>query len=119
VRVQGDYLEIEHPEQSFTWNGSIESLDFSGGVARDAPAGNVVLKYDVLVADFLVAALRLTVRICAETPHRKPVTAAAYASRTAFASYASQDRSLVTHMIGAVEQAAGIRDVWREVNAAV
>ena len=106
--VRGDYLHIEHPEQSFTWNGAIESLDFSGKVAADAPTGNVVLKYEVFVADFLVAALCLTVRVSLKTRPDQQVTALAYAPRTAFASYSSEDRSLVTHMVGAIERAAGI-----------
>jgi len=108
VCLRALYVEIEHPELSFDWNGAFESLDFSIKVSNDAPAGNVVLNYDVTVDDFLVAALCLTLRISVQPTRAKPVTATAYAARTAFASYASEDRPLVTHMVGAIEQSAGI-----------
>jgi hypothetical protein len=114
VRVQGECLNFEQPQQTFTWDGKIESLDFAATVAKGTPPRDVVLKYDVLVEGFAVAGLRLTIKIsAARTRWHKQAAVAAYAPRTAFASYSSKDRSVVTHMIGAIHRAAGI-DVFED-----
>jgi len=108
VKACADNIEIEHSEQSFEWNGAVESLDFCVKVKEDAPSGNVVLKYEVFVDAFFVAVLCLTIRISAKETHGGSVVATASAPRTAFASYSSDDRPLVTHMVGAIERSAGI-----------
>jgi len=101
-------LEFDHSEQRFVWSGSVESLDFSGRVKIDAPNCDIVLKYDVFVADFLVAAICLSMRLSGEALPVQTVSATTHAARTGFASYASNDRALVTHMVGAIERSAGI-----------
>jgi hypothetical protein len=111
--VRSDFFDIEHGEQSFTWNGAIESRDFSAKVVPNAPTDNAVLKHDVYVAGFLVAALRLNVRISTTAEEDQRVSTTASAPRTAFASYSSQDRSLVVQMVGALERAAGM-DIFQD-----
>jgi type VI secretion system (T6SS) EvfL/ImpJ/VasE family protein/TIR domain-containing protein len=108
VRVQADGIEFDRASQSFTWDGAIALLDFSAQANRDAPGGDVVLTYDVAVAGFPLVTICLTIRVSAQAIAGNTVTATAPAARTAFASYASQDRALVTHMVGAIERAAGI-----------
>lgn len=113
VRVQAAGIEFDRPEQIFTWDGAIALLDFSAQVSRDAPSGDVVLTYDVAVAGFPLVTICLTTRVTEHPARFNTVTATAPAARTAFASYASQDRALVTHMVGAIERAAGI-DVFQD-----
>ncbi len=113
VRVRGECLEIEQPEQTFTWKGDIESLDFAARVVKGTPQREVVVKYDVLVEGFVVAGLRLTMKVTARPGRDKRTSVSAYAPRTAFASYSKPDRSVVTHMIGAIQRAAGI-DVFED-----
>lgn len=108
VRVRADGITFDRASQSFTWYGAIALLDFSAQVNRDAPGGDVVLTYDVAVAGFPLVTTCLTIRVSAQAIAGNTVTATATAARTAFASYASQDRALVTHMVGAIERAAGI-----------
>jgi len=108
VRVRADGITFDRASQSFSWDGAIALLDFSAQVNRDAPGGDVVLTYDVAVAGFPLLTICLTTRVSARAIAANTVTATAPAARTAFASYASQDRALVTHMVGAIERAAGI-----------
>jgi hypothetical protein len=108
VRVRGDGLEFAQSEQTFMWSGNIESLDFDAKVAKDTPARDVVVKYDVLVEGLLVAALRLTMKVSARKARDKRTSVAALAPRTAFASYSKRDRYVVAHVAGVLEDSAGI-----------
>jgi hypothetical protein len=108
VALRGDHVQVEPAEQPFEWLGEVQALDFSVKVAHAAPPGDVVLRFDVSIAGFLVAALCLTLRIGITARPAVLASTTASAARTAFASYASPDRALVTHMVGAIERSAGI-----------
>lgn len=107
VRLRGRGLQVDPPEQAFVWEGKRNLLEFDVTVPADAAQGTVVLKFDVLIEGIVVARLRLDMKI-AETSARDQVEATAEPVRSAFASYASADRSRVLDRVAAVRIAAGL-----------
>jgi hypothetical protein len=75
--------------------------------ATDTAAVDSVLEFGVAIAGFTVATVCLDVRVGSHTS-RETVEARRTAARTAFASYASSDRALVMHLVGAIERSAGM-----------
>lgn len=76
-----------------------------GGTAM--PEADTLLKFDVLIADIVVAMLRLDLEI-ARRAAPEPAEVSSQAARTAFASYSSTDRQRVLDRIDAVRIAAGL-----------
>lgn len=111
VRLSGRRLEVSPTEQSFEWDGSRALLEFDVGLAADAPAGAVVLKFDVLVDGIVVAGLRMDLQVApsASASSTAPTASVtAQAARSAFASYSSKDRERVLDRLAAVRIATGI-----------
>ena len=113
VLVRAKHLTIEPPVKRFKWSGTLDTLVFDAEVADDAPETTVVLKYDVVIDDIVVAALRhdLEIRRGADIHETKEVGTTA--ARTAFASYASGDRDAVLHRVASLRIAAGL-DVFQD-----
>ena len=107
VMLAGEGFEVSQPRQRFIWNSRTETLDFAVRASEECTSTSGVLEFDVFVADFLVAVVCLNVSLgkVADPGYQVASTRAA---RTAFASYASADRSLVAHLVGAIQRSAGI-----------
>jgi hypothetical protein len=112
VRVHGDGLHVGPLHQTFSWTGLKQSLDFVVRADGTAPP-TTLLKFDVFILDVRIATLVLNIHVTARPQTEEQAEASAFAPRTAFASYAAKDRGLVTHMVGAIERAAGI-DVFQD-----
>ena len=114
VSLRAGSLEVEEPEQIFEWSGRSNIVAYDVFVPEDTPEGTVVLKYDVVIADVRVARLRLDLEINARGPTRsRGRRVEAEPAKTAFASYASEDRPRVLDRVSALEIHAGI-DVFQD-----
>src|SRR5262249_24118354 len=113
VQLSGDRLDVSPASQDFEWQGQQHYLDFDVSVRKDSPERSTRLKFDVSVDGFVLARLRLDLTI--EVPSklrwpwlRRRTYAFSAASRTAFASYAAEDRPRVLDRIAAIRIAIGI-----------
>lgn len=113
VHLSGQYLEVQCPTQTFKWEGRWNLVDFDVSVARDAPLGTSILKYDVSIHEVIVARVRLDITISRLSSVRTVKAASLRPAETAFASYASEDRSRVLDRVAAVRISAGL-DVWMD-----
>lgn len=109
VRLCGRGVRVAPATQEFIWNGRRAVLDFDVVVGDDARVGTTcVLKYDVAVAGVVVATLRVDLAITAERGIGEPHETRAQTPRTAFASYASEDRDRVVDRVSALHSVAGL-----------
>ena len=104
VALGGNNLLISAPEQKFIWEGESNLIEFDIKVPLDAPECQTVLKFDVSISEIAVARLRLDLEINSANDTRKEHTVEAEPARTAFASYASQDRSRVLDRVSEVRR---------------
>lgn len=104
VRLYGDYLVINQPEETFTWEGDSNIVDFDVRVSSDAPETTAVLKFDVLIGEFVVAKLRLDLEIGLAASAGAVNVAKIEPIKTAFASYASKDRERVLDRVSEIEK---------------
>ena len=93
--------------RSFVWDGATALVEFDVTVPESMAFGTTVLKFDVIIADIVVAMLRLDLEI-AQQAAAESAEASGHAARTAFASYSSTDRQSVLDRIDAVRIAAGM-----------
>ena len=108
ARLRGRGLTIDPPEQSFVWRGGRNLVPFDVEVPEDAEEETVVLKFDVLIEETVVARLRLDLEIGATAKTEMRRTPAVTPARTAFASYSSRDRSRVLDRVDALNRHAGL-----------
>lgn len=108
VRLRGRGLIIDPPEQEFVWSGGRNLIPFDVEVPKEAPEETVVLKFDVLIEETVVARLRLDLETSATTKAEIRRTPAVTPARTAFASYSSRDRSRVLDRVDALTRHAGL-----------
>ncbi|MGH8772476.1 MAG: toll/interleukin-1 receptor domain-containing protein, partial [Burkholderiales bacterium] len=109
VRLVAASLSIEPAEKSFVWQGGRNRVEFDVIVPASAKPGTVVLKFTVLIEALEVARLRLDLQIATtDSTVVAETSATGRAARTAFASYASQDRLRVLDRIAAAAIAAGL-----------
>ena len=103
--------------QTFEWNGQCRTVSFELEVPADARPRDAVVTLEVFVHDrddapdaVQVATLRMGVEITAEAlaAPEPPQTVRAAAARTAFASYASQDRLDVLERVSSIRRSAGL-----------
>jgi len=122
VTLRADGFELALPSQRFTWNARIETLDFRLRAA-DAAAEEALLEFVVSIDGFTMAVICLNLQV-GQSVAGETVQARVTPARTAFASYASADRSLVVHMVGALQRNTGVdvfldcldlqaSDVWK------
>lgn len=123
VRCRGTGLVIPEPVQQFVWDGECRTVQFDVEVPQDARPHKAVIVLEAFVHDredapdaVQVARLRLPLEIAAgAVATSEPVaTVRATAAKTAFASYASQDRLDVLGRVSSIEVSAGIK-VWMDV----
>jgi len=106
VNLVAEGFEAATASQRFIWNGRTQTLDFRLR-ATGAAAAQSVVEFTVSIAGFSVARLCLNLQV-GQRDDGESVQAFTAPARTAFASYASAERALVTHMVGAIEQSAGL-----------
>lgn len=120
VTVSAKGLDIGRPRGAFEWNGSLHILEFDATAPEGSTTGTVVVKYDVAVDGIVVARLRHDLDVTsadgaaagARAAHGEEVSVlGVQPARTAFASYASEDRSRVLDRVAAIRSYAKI-DVW-------
>lgn len=108
VRLRGRGLIIDPPDQEFVWRGGRNIIPFDVEVPKEAANETVVLKFDVLIEETVVARLRLDLEISATPQAQVRRTPAVTPARTAFASYSSRDRSRVLDRVDALTRHAGL-----------
>jgi division protein CdvB (Snf7/Vps24/ESCRT-III family) len=113
IKLYGDYVKIDRPTQRFVWDGEYNLIDFDAEVLQNAPNEITILKFDVLINEFVVAMLRLDLSINEKSSSKELVTVNAESARTAFASYASEDKLRVLDRVDAVKISAGL-DVFTD-----
>jgi hypothetical protein len=104
VEIRGEGLKILNQRQNFIWSGTYDIVDFDVEVANTAPM-STILKIDVLINEILVAILRLDILITESEPSKERVTAYTESAKTAFASYAHEDRLRVLDRIDEISRA--------------
>lgn len=107
VELRAEGFEVPLARQVFTWNGNVETLDFRLRATDGAPHENV-LEFVVSIAGFTVAVVCLNIHLGQQAAVRQ-TQARVVPVRKAFASYASADRGLVVHMVGAIQRSAGVQ----------
>jgi hypothetical protein len=111
IDLSGQYLEVECPRKIFKWEGGHSLVDFDVRVVPNAPLDTTTLKYDISIHDVIVARIRLDIKISRLPSSQKVTTVSCTPAHTAFASYASEDRSRALDRIAAVKISAGL-DIW-------
>ena len=119
VMLAGDHLVVNPPQREFFWNGRENLAAFSVTVAPDAPAGQVTLTFQVLLAGLPMAYLPLPLKIApagsAVLPAPAPVPARArQAPRSAFASYSSKDAQQVTARLSTLQRWAPELQIFQD-----
>lgn len=115
VVLSGEGISVDEPVQDFVWGGYSEIVDFDVKVT-DATKSFVTLKYDILIGEFRIAKIRIDVKTDAgqtvqinNKPGSKINTKKDVAPiRTAFASYASEDRDIVLHRVAEITRDGGV-----------
>lgn len=105
VKVSGKHLKVEPDEQTFEWRGRSEILGFSVEVQATS-AATTALRFEVFIQGVRVAFIPVDLAL-GGSPVRAEVTTRASA-RTAFASYATADRSLILQKLASIRDLAGI-----------
>lgn len=108
VRVSGRHLQADPVEAEFTWDGRRQLIVFAVTVDDDAPESTTVLKFEVFVAGFRVAVVPVTLAIRPGKAGTRLIRNTVAPYRTAFASYASEDRDEVLARVASVSAGAGI-----------
>lgn len=120
VTIAAKGLDISRPSEDFKWNGSLHILEFDAAVPEGSTIGTIVVKYDVAVDGIVVARLRHDLDVTpaddaaagVATPQAEElVVRGVQPARSAFASYASHDRSRVLDRVSAIRSFTKI-DVW-------
>lgn len=104
IKLYGNYLSVNPSEEEFTWEGNMNIVDFDVTVSKKVPETATILKFDVLINEFVVARLRIDLQIV--TKPRKTIrqTVKGKPIITAFASYASQDRQRVLDRVSEIQR---------------
>ena len=110
VRLSGENIEVDKPIQEFDWNGAFHIVPFDVTIARDAAAPMTILALDVLLDGVVVAPVKFTLRIRPPEvePSAETHTGWINPARTAFASYASEDRSRVLDRVAVLVEGGGM-----------
>lgn len=117
VRCRANGLVIAEPLQQFIWDGECRTVQFDVAVPADARPQKTVIVLEAFVHDreeapdaVQVARLRLPMEIAAGAPAAaEPVeTVRTTAAKTAFASYASQDRVDVLERVSSIRRSTGL-----------
>jgi hypothetical protein len=115
VRCSARGLQIPRAQESFLWNGEMGVVEFDVDVPDDAKPRRTVLVIEAFVHDapdapqgVEVARLRMEVEVTTGAADSAPTEVRAAAARTAFASYASQDRVDVLERVSSIRRSTGM-----------
>ena len=113
MRLSGEGATTHPPELRFEWSGRENLAAFAVKVAA-TPRDAVVLSFQVLVADVLIAVvpMRVSVAASADAPASQRVQGAV--PSTAFASYSSQDAERVTQRLSTLTRWAPGLDIFQD-----
>jgi hypothetical protein len=121
VRCTARGLTVAEPVQSFVWDGDCRTASFDVEVPADARPHRAVILMEAFVHDredapdaVPVGRLRMSLEIGDQADDGAPVHVDAAADRTAFASYASEDRLDVLERVSSIERSAGL-EVFMDV----
>ncbi|HEX8146163.1 MAG TPA: toll/interleukin-1 receptor domain-containing protein [Pyrinomonadaceae bacterium] len=104
VVLGGNHLLVSPTAQEFVWEAESNLLEFDVKVPPDAPECLTVLKFDVSISEIVVARLRLDLTIKSNTDTRREHAVEAEPARSAFASYATEDRLRVLDRVSEVRR---------------
>jgi hypothetical protein len=115
VELAAQHLKIAEPRRTFVWSGRWNLVDFDVNVPANAPEETTVLKYGISIAGARVALLRLDLDVDRAAPLKgtPPKIDRGEPARSAFASYASEDRARVLDRVAALRISAGM-DVFQD-----
>src|SRR5262249_1011678 len=105
--------KMDPAKDEFIWKGGPNLLSFEVSIDADAPAVTTVLKYHVYIGELRVAMLPLEIEIGSHPVSAKQKEVPAERARTAFASYASEDRERVLDRISEAHLSGGL-DVYMD-----
>lgn len=114
VRLTSHHLHVSPDEQEFVWDAAQCVLDFGVRVPARAQLRKTALHFEMFIEGTCVAVLRQDLVIVRR--RKAPVRRRHHlgrAPRTAFASYASEDRPAVLHRVAALSISAGL-DVFTD-----
>ena len=104
VRVSGSHLNVKPNERSFEWNGRENLLSFIVEVDAAAVSGQVALCFEAFIEGVSVAFIPMTLTIGKDTAASELDLKSEPVASTAFASYASEDASLVASCLSALKR---------------
>ena len=104
VVLSGKHLKVAPVEDFFTWEGSMNMLDFDVQVSEEAPETTTVLKFDVFIGEFIIAKIRIDLDIVAEASDTLRKKVSSKPITKAFASYASEDRQRVLDRVSEIQR---------------
>jgi len=107
VRVYGVGLVVDPEEDEFRWGGEKHILDFRVNVDKDAK-GPRDLKFDVYIENLRLSRIWLSLEISTKSA-REMQSKTVSSPRTAFASYASEDRLRVLDRVATLEIHCGLQ----------
>ena len=112
VRLEARSLELSNPVQTFEWNGTWCVLRFDARVSVNATVNKVILRFDVAVQGFPIAAIRPEIAVSDKDKDDKSAPRSSFVEQTApksaFASYAEEDRPDVLSRVRSVQIVTGI-----------
>ncbi|HEX2211219.1 MAG TPA: toll/interleukin-1 receptor domain-containing protein [Longimicrobium sp.] len=115
VRCTARGLNVFTPTQSFVWDGDCRTLSFDIEVPADARPRDTVIFFEAFVHDtdeapdaVQVGRLRMSLEIGDKADDQPPRPVHGKAARTAFASYASEDRIDVLERVSSIRRSAGL-----------
>jgi hypothetical protein len=113
VRLSGEGATVTPAEVRFEWSGRENLAAFSVAVGP-APRDAVVLSFQVLVADVLIAFVPMRVSLASSTEGSATQRAQGTVPSSAFASYSSQDAERVTQRLSTLSRWAPGLDIFQD-----
>jgi hypothetical protein len=108
-------LAVPVATQAFVWDGECRTVSFDVEVPADAQPHDAVIVLEAFVHDAAdapdavqVGRLRMALEIGGDTDDEPPRRVQGQAARTAFASYASEDRIDVLERVSSIRRSAGL-----------
>jgi hypothetical protein len=116
VVLYGEHLMPVPPEQTFTWDGTIYTVDFDVTVDKCVTDGSeILLRFDLYVMQSVVARVRMSLSIDSKPSFLQQLLfsknqfVTTQSPQTAYASYAVPDKRNVLTRIDALKQYTGIQ----------
>ena len=112
VHVAIPTLEVADPEDTICWEGEIGNATFPVSVPTQARPGPHAGTATFHVGQFPLAKLHFALEVGRETAAVAPVAARELRSKSAFASYASEDRAEVVGLVRGMRKVAPDLDIF-------